>query len=423
MNRLIQKFGSAVGARIPSRPHTALFLLNAAYAANELRSKYFPDSRLLPHQQYAAQINNRTIREPLVRPEDSAVINVFIPCELLQAAGITPQFVEALSGFLNGAGCERAFIDYAENYGVPQTYCSYHKTLLGAALSLVLPQPRFIVNTTLACDANTNTFRLLSDFWQAPHFTVDVPRTYSEENVAYVAAQLREMAAFIEKITGRKQDREALRMAIRRGNNSVRMYREYFRELAGKRLPNNFSSEMFKITLTHVRLGTPEAEEYFRLLLDDVRRAPAAGREIRILWVHTLPFWQESLRGVFEGNAKYQLLCSDINFDSLCELDEDRPYVSMARRLLANSLGGSARNRAERVLEMAKSLRADGVVYFCHWGCKQTLGGAALTEELLAKEGIGTLVLDGDGCDRENVNDGQMSTRLQAFLEILEARK
>jgi benzoyl-CoA reductase/2-hydroxyglutaryl-CoA dehydratase subunit BcrC/BadD/HgdB len=32
-------------------------------------------------------------------------------------------------------------------------------------------------------------------------------------------------------------------------------------------------------------------------------------------------------------------------------------------------------------------------------------------------------VLDGDGCDRENVNDGQMTTRLQAFLEILEKRK
>jgi len=33
------------------------------------------------------------------------------------------------------------------------------------------------------------------------------------------------------------------------------------------------------------------------------------------------------------------------------------------------------------------------------------------------------LVLDGDGCDRDNINDGQMKTRLKAFLEMLEMKK
>ncbi|NLH02196.1 MAG: 2-hydroxyacyl-CoA dehydratase, partial [Clostridiales bacterium] len=33
------------------------------------------------------------------------------------------------------------------------------------------------------------------------------------------------------------------------------------------------------------------------------------------------------------------------------------------------------------------------------------------------------LLLDGDGCDMENINDGQMKTRLQAFLEILEVKR
>ena len=38
----------------------------------------------------------------------------------------------------------------------------------------------------------------------------------------------------------------------------------------------------------------------------------------------------------------------------------------------------------------------------------------------LEAAGFPTLVLDGDGCDSGNVNDGQMVTRLQAFLELLE---
>ena len=41
----------------------------------------------------------------------------------------------------------------------------------------------------------------------------------------------------------------------------------------------------------------------------------------------------------------------------------------------------------------------------------------------LEEAGFPTLVLDGDGCDSGNVNDGQMVTRLQAFLELLEGAK
>jgi benzoyl-CoA reductase/2-hydroxyglutaryl-CoA dehydratase subunit BcrC/BadD/HgdB len=72
--------------------------------------------------------------------------------------GISPLFVEGISCYLNGAEAEQCFIDYSENFGVPKSYCSYHKTLLGAAYSNVLPKPKFIVNTTLACDANILTF-------------------------------------------------------------------------------------------------------------------------------------------------------------------------------------------------------------------------------------------------------------------------
>ena len=72
------------------------------------------------------------------------------------------------------------------------------------------------------------------------------------------------------------------------------------------------------------------------------------------------------------------------------------------------------------LVELARLLHADGAVYFCHWGCKQTSGAAQLVKGRLEEAGFPTLVLDGDGCDSGNVNDGQMVTRLQAFLELLE---
>lgn len=423
MSAVVERFGKAVGRLAQDRPNRALRLLRAGYAASGLQVRFFPDRRLLPHQRYAAAVSNRAIRAPLSKPEDSAVVSAFTPCELLHAMRIAPQFPEGLACYLNGADAERVFIRRAEDEGIPKTYCSYHKALLGAALSGVLPKPRLVVNTTLACDANSNTFRTLADdIWRVPRFTVDVPGGGSGA-VPYVAGQLRELAAFLEEHLGRALSQDALRDVIRRENRCAELYRESFRELAEKSVPNDMTSEMYKIFLTHVLLGTPEAERYFELLLDDVRKAPPAGGELRLLWAHTLPFWQDSMKRMLNGNPKVRLLCCDLNFDFLEQPREEEPYETLARKLLSHTMGGANSRRSRRLLETARALRADGLVYFCHWGCEHTLGGAYLTRRALEAAGIPTLILDGDGCDRANVNDGQMRTRLQAFLEMLEAEK
>ncbi|HWR23414.1 MAG TPA: 2-hydroxyacyl-CoA dehydratase family protein [Feifaniaceae bacterium] len=384
--------------------------------------QYLPGRGLLPHQRYAAVISNRAIRLPLSNPGKSAVVSAFLPPELLHAMGIVPQFTEGLAGYLNGAGCEHAFVRFAEDRGIPQTYCSYHKVLLGAALSGVLPKPKLVVNTTLACDANNNTFRTLADFWKVPRFTLDVPDRSDPDAVAYVAAQFRELKGFLEEVTGGKLAEEALRAVIRRENRSIRLYRGYFGELSEKYIPNDMTSEMYKIFMTHVLAGTKEAERYFELLLEDARKAAGSGNEIRLLWVHTLPFWQGSMKSILNG-GRIQLLCCDMNFDCMAEMDEAAPYEALSRKLLQNTFGGPGVRRTDALLQMAETLRADGVVYFCQWGCKQTLGNAYPAKERLEQAGIPTLILDGDGCDRGNVNDGQMTTRLQAFLEILEAKR
>ena len=104
-------------------------------------------------------------------------------------------------------------------------------------------------------------------------------------------------------------------------------------------------------------------------------------------------------------------------------LDPDKPFESMARRLLANVNGGRSTRRIDNAIAWAKKLNADGVIVFCHWGCKQTSGGAGFAKSALERAGYPTLILDGDGCDTGNVNDGQMVTRMQAFLEQLGVQK
>ena len=77
--------------------------------------------------------------------------------------------------------------------------------------------------------------------------------------------------------------------------------------------------------------------------------------------------------------------------------------------------------RRETVRQLAEDYRADGVLYeqpkFCDfWGYERTLAVQVMREEY----GIPTL-----GIDREYVvrGSGQLSTRIQAFVESLEIKK
>mgnify|MGYP002536991270 CR=1 FL=1 len=87
---------------------------------------------------------------------------------------------------------------------------------------------------------------------------------------------------------------------------------------------------------------------------------------------------------------------------------------------------GTEREYVEKAcgaLELCRMQQIDGVVYFCQWGCKQTMGAAQLFKSALEAEGYPVLLLDGDGCDRANTMDGQTATRLDAFLEMLHSKQ
>jgi len=112
-----------------------------------------------------------------------------------------------------------------------------------------------------------------------------------------------------------------------------------------------------------------------------------------------------------------------MTYDTLIDMDPEKPYESMAKRLVYNINNGGAQRRIDAAIAYAKELRADGVIVFGQWGCKQTMGMSQLAKMALEEEGFPTLVLDGDGCDPRNVSDGQMVTRVNAFLEQLEAMR
>lgn len=425
----VQLFGSVVERTTRRSPVRARSLLTCAYSAVVLKGRLTPQGSVLSAQDRCNGAIASMIVEGMRHPERACVVNIFMPCELLYAMGITPMFPEGISVYVACTSCAETFCESAESQGIPESFCSYHKLMLGMESTGVLPAPAFIANTTLACDANQVSFRSFAAHADSPHFTLDVPQDFTQENVDYVASQLRQMARQLEEAFHTTLDMAKLREICRRSQRTLAKARLFASRRASCTLPMTLTSELCLLVCTHVLLGTQAAETYLDDLLAtqaSLPRNPAAStgspEAPRIFWIHTLPNWQRSMGQIFDGARSAELVGNDMAYDTLHladELDPSDPFDFMARRLVGNTSNGPASRRVEAALEMAQEAGAYGAVVFGHWGCKQTLGMAGLAEKAFDEAGIPLLVLNGDGCDPRNAADGPMVTRAQAFLESL----
>ena len=164
------------------------------------------------------------------------------------------------------------------------------------------------------------------------------------------------------------------------------------------------------------------SEEENNFLLEDVKKAPK-GEGLHILWMHMMPFLQEPVKEVFNYNQKMHIRACDFIADGFQEMHHEDPYEAMAEKMVNCIYNGNVNQRIEAAKNLAKETDVDGAILFAHWGCKGTIGASSLIKSSLEKDGLPTMILDGDGCNPANTSDGQVSTRLQAFIEMLEKAK
>ena len=281
---------------------------------------------------------------------------------------------------------------------------------VGAIDSDAVPVPDYAVTTSLSCDGNLNTFRYLEKKKGVPFTFLDVPYGDDGASVEYLAEQLRDFAHELEERFAVRFDEEKLKESLRIENETRKELVEFFRLQSEHYYPGELISHLYMMMGMHLLIGTQEFLDLIRFMNEDIQTYPKFEGK-KILWVHLLPFYQESLQKCFNTNQNYQIIASDIILDSAEKLDPERPFHSLARKIIHNIYNGSY------------SHRADAVIQFCHWGCKQSSGGSILLKEEMQKKGIPMLILDGDGIDKRNSHDGQIKTRLEAFLEMLDVEE
>jgi benzoyl-CoA reductase/2-hydroxyglutaryl-CoA dehydratase subunit BcrC/BadD/HgdB len=418
----ISTFASFLADLLEKNPAAARQVLAAGYRAFLAYGKVYGNRKLSPARRYASDEVMKCIINALIKPEKSCMASLFVPGELLAAAGVNPYSVEALSSYLAGTHIEKVFLDVTVREGLPDTMCSFHRVFFGAAESGLLPMPPFVVYTNLACDSNMMTFPYLKEKHGMPAFYIDVPWEKNEESVQYVAGQLRDLRDFLEDMTKRTISDEALKVMVERSNVSAISYMKALSLGKTRALPSMMTTEMYGIFMSRIFSGTETEKHYADLFLSDMMRAPVSDR-LRVNWVHVYPFMQPSLRKYLNFSPEIFLAANDLSCDGFRVVDSDDPFRGMAQRMVYSIFNGPAQDRADYNVHLAKKTDADGVVIFSHWGCRVTIGAAGLIRDALDDADIPAIILDGDGCNPGSTPDGQILTRTQAFTEMLQSRK
>ncbi len=358
--------------------------------------------------------------------------NSFLPTELIFALGFIPFPPESVISMFANSGLGSKVLNIAEDNFHSRDTCSFLRGTYGAVVENCLPEPDFLTCTSLYCDGSSKLFYALAKKYKKPYFFIDVPYHHDYQYVlSYVSKQLEDMTKQMAQSKGVKLDLDRLREAINYSNEA----REYFIKINDlrKSIPAPMlggEAINYAVMLAHT-WGCKEIIEVYKKLYEELKervdkKMPAVegGEKYRILWRNLKPYYSDYLLKYLELDNRAIIAFEEVNFIHWEELDPNEPYNSLAKKMLSNPpLGEFDRWLSLTIKEGVDAYKVDGVIEFDQWGCRHLNSGTQILKDTLSKRGIPLLILDGDCIDSRDYADGQVKTRIDAFLEILDKKK
>jgi len=353
---------------------------------------------------------------------------VLAPFDLLQAMDVTSCFVEFVGAMLAGTGTSAPFLERAEQWGMATDTCSYHRTVSGAMLAGMMPEPDFLIATSAPCTGGLAVIESLARHFDRPLMVIHVPQDRDESSVRYLAKQLREMVVFVERHTGRTLTDERLSAAIEH-TNRIRELMVEVNQLAARTPTPARRRDLINLGIViALLLGTEEGVEVAEAYRDEFRRKVEQGiagvpdERVRLMWIQNRIQFKNPIEQMLEEEYGAAVVIDEFNDVPWEAIDPDDAYDGLARRILSNCLTGSAEHRVSAMQRLAREYQIDGAINPCHWGCRQGTGARGLVEKGLNQIGVPVLNLEVDCVDQRPFAEAQLRTRLEAFIEMLQSR-
>jgi len=348
------------------------------------------------------------------------------------------------------------YLNQAEDYGYSPDICGYVKAdvaaqLRGGRLPMgTIPRPAIAVNTN-ACNTYIKWAEIWERMYHVPTFTLDVPGTRAdrrqtrpgetdfENDRRYVLAQLHELIALCEQVSGVRFDIDRLRETLRQTSVMNRAWRRLLQiNRSRPSVFNALSDGTIFLGVANCLRGDAAGAAYFTDLVEEMEFKAARGigtaaeERYRLVFagVPCYPIFRRfnelftEWGGTFV-NSTYLWFASGGSHAGY-EYDLARPLDSLAEGLLlgVRAAMDSMFFQTDILAGMVDDYAAEGVVYHPIKSCRTVSTGLADSRRaVMAARDVATLFIESDMMDRRVVSEAQLKNRVDAFFEGLASRR
>jgi benzoyl-CoA reductase/2-hydroxyglutaryl-CoA dehydratase subunit BcrC/BadD/HgdB len=368
-----------------------------------------------------------------------------IPAEVLDAMDVTSVFLENYATVIAAKKLASAYCIAGEKMGFSPDVCGYARMLMGYILARNevpeapyggLAKPDFLLVNSYSCDSRLGWFSAMSRTLNIPLHVHDAPHQPDgacdlAHYADYTERELRNLVAFLEEQTGTKFNPERLRQRLALARQTSEILFE-INELR-KAVPCPMgSADMFTAVWPALYMaGTKECEDFYNRLRAEVeeRIAKKIGvvpeEKFRLMW-SGIPFWYnmgllnyvEEFGGVVVIEGFYR------SREHRLPVQDDDPIRDMAlSSTRQRGWPASILSSIDDLLDAVREYHIDGVVLSFNPSCRLSYVSQGELQRAVEDRGVATLGLECDMADERTYSEGQVKTRLDAFVERLLAKK
>jgi len=366
------------------------------------------------------------------------------PPPLVYAFDAIPCFPENYTTILCAKREAIPFLEAAEERGVSKEVCSYARAILGMMWLNdgpwgPMPVPDAIVSCPLLCDPHAKWWETMAEFYNAPLFHIDGPYSFTHEldpaAVTWMADSMKSWIPDLEKALGKKFHMARFKETMDIAEKTHQLYMEIQGYKKAIPCPRGVHLDQSDTFFLIVRLGTQECLDYFTAVRDVCKemvenKVGIIDNERFRIMCDNIPIWYNlqlfdyfNQKGaVFASSIYPQLIWEGFYFDGR-KMDPDKPFESYAGYFMMNSLHNSARVQNDRIKMVIKDWSIDGMVFHINRGCQVITKSIYEKAKAVKEAGALSMSFESEMADPRSFADGQVKTKIDAFIEMLETRR
>jgi benzoyl-CoA reductase subunit B len=357
-------------------------------------------------------------------------VHLLMTPEIFRAMDIETFTADGYSPVMAGARKEGTaeFIDVAENAGIPTDTCSLIKGEVGGILAGQMPAPSLYVTQSHPCDAMTGGIQVVENLIGVPAFFFDAPVWHDDRAIDYYAEQVKEMVAFLEEHTGKRLDHDRLREVIDEANRAMelRLAVNELKRAVPCPLSNLYSMLAYQVYLSAA--GSPEATEFFRVLLAYAEKRVKAGigaipdERIRLIWGGP-PLFYGGINGWMEQECGAVTVSTLMGYEGYHHIDTatyDSMMQGLARKqldqIMVREFHGPFEYYLDDFLRAYEEYKADCLILPGNIRCKSLQATIGILRDVCREKEIPLLVPEFDWFDERVTSEEAIKAQIEQFF-------